>query len=112
MNKIKNIDEIKKSKFYKEPIAWAFGRVNKGIVDTKKTLSVDYAVVNYKENLGSAAVVLWALNECGVKLGLNDSEGVFEIDDKITKKVLVLKQNSIVCEQKDMNNAYIFVIYL
>lgn len=95
MNKIKNIDEfnkfvdeIKKSKFYKEPIAWAFGRVNKGIVDTKKTLSVDYSVVNYKENLGSAAVVLWALNECGVKLGLNDSEVVFEIDDKITKKVL------------------------
>lgn len=95
MNKIKNIDEfnkfvdeIKKSKFYKEPIAWAFGRVNKGIIDTKKTLSVDYAVVNYKENLGSAAVVLWALNECGVKLSLNDSEAVFEIDDKITKKVL------------------------
>lgn len=95
MNKIKNIDEfnkfvdeIKKSKFYKEPIAWAFGRVNKGIVDTKKTLSVDYAVVNYKENLGSAAVVLWALNECGVKLSLNDSEAIFEIDDKITKKVL------------------------
>lgn len=95
MNKIKNIDEfnkfvdeIKKSKFYKEPIAWAFGRANKGIVDTKKTLSVDYAVVNYKENLGSAAVVLWALNECGVKLSLNDSEAVFEIDDKITKKVL------------------------
>lgn len=95
MNKIKNIDEfnkfvdeIKKSKFYKEPIAWAFGRVNKGIVDTKKTLSVDYSVVNYKENLGSAAVVLWALNECGVKLGLNDSEVVFKIDDKITKKVL------------------------
>lgn len=95
MNKIKNIDEfnkfvdeIKKSKFYKEPIAWAFGRVNRGIVDTKKTLSVDYAVVNYKENLSSAAVVLWALNECGVKLSLNDSEAVFEIDDKITKKVL------------------------
>ena len=95
MNKIKNIDEfnkfvdeIKKSKFYKEPIAWAFGRVNKGIIDTKKILSVDYAVVNYKENLGSAAVVLWALNECGVKLSLNDSEAVFEIDDKITKKVL------------------------
>lgn len=95
MNKIKNIDEfnkfvdeIKKSKFYKEPIAWAFGRVNKGIVDTKKTLSVDYAVVNYKENLDSVAVVLWALNECGVKLNLNDSEAVFEIDDKITKKVL------------------------
>ncbi|GKH60280.1 2,3,4,5-tetrahydropyridine-2,6-dicarboxylate N-succinyltransferase [Campylobacter ureolyticus] len=95
MNKIKNIDEfnkfvdeIKKSKFYKEPIAWAFGRANKGIVDTNKTLSVDYAVVNYKENLGSAAVVLWALNECGVKLSLNDSEAVFEIDDKITKKVL------------------------
>lgn len=95
MNKIKNIDEfnkfvdeIKKSRFYKEPIAWAFGRVNIGIVDTKKTLSVDYAVVNYKENLGSAAVVLWALNECGVKLSLNDSEAVFEIDDKITKKVL------------------------
>ena len=95
MNKIKNIDEfnkfvdeIKKSKFYKEPIAWAFGRVNKGIVDTKKTLSVDYAVVSYKENLCSAAVVLWALNECGVKLNLNDSEAVFEIDNKITKKVL------------------------
>ena len=95
MNKIKNIDEfnkfvdeIKKSKFYKEPIAWAFGRVNKGIVDTKKILSVDYAVVNYKENLDSVAVVLWALNECGVKLNLNDSEAVFEIDDKITKKVL------------------------
>lgn len=95
MNKIKNIDEfnkfvdeIKKSKFYKEPIAWAFGRANKGIVDTNKTLSVDYAIVNYKENLGSAAVVLWALNECGVKLSLNDSEAVFEIDDKITKKVL------------------------
>lgn len=95
MNKIKNIDEfnkfvdeIKKSKFYKEPIAWAFGRLNKGIVDTKKILSVDYAVVNYKENLGSAAVVLWALNECGVKLNLNDNEAIFEIDDKITKKVL------------------------
>lgn len=31
---------------------------------------------------------------------------------KLQKKVLVLKQNSIVCEQKDMNNVYTFNIYL
>ncbi|MSN96121.1 2,3,4,5-tetrahydropyridine-2,6-carboxylate N-succinyltransferase [Campylobacter sp. FMV-PI01] len=95
MNMIENMDkfnefvsDIKTKNFYKEPLAWAFGRLNKGIMEPDKILSVDYAVVNFKENFSSAAVILWALNECGVNLDLTKSEFVATLDKKVVSKIL------------------------
>ncbi|WP_407643624.1 tetrahydrodipicolinate N-succinyltransferase N-terminal domain-containing protein [Campylobacter portucalensis] len=82
------VSDIKTKNFYKEPLAWAFGRLNKGIMEPDKILSVDYAVVNFKENFSSAAVILWALNECGVNLDLTKSEFVATLDKKVVSKIL------------------------
>ncbi|PSM51496.1 tetrahydrodipicolinate succinylase [Campylobacter blaseri] len=84
----KFVEDVKTKSFYKEPIAWAIGKVYKGVVEKDKTLSVDYAVVNYKENFGSAAVLLWALNECGTKISTNESEYVANLNKDVVEKAL------------------------
>ncbi|NLK66629.1 MAG: 2,3,4,5-tetrahydropyridine-2,6-carboxylate N-succinyltransferase [Campylobacteraceae bacterium] len=82
------VSEVKTKSFYKEPLIWAFGRVEKGVLEPDKTLSVSYAVVNFKENFGSVAVMLWALNECGIRLDTTKSEAVIELTKEVTTKAL------------------------
>lgn len=84
----KFVSNIKTQKFYKEPLAWAFGRLNKSMLDYSKTLSADYAVINYKQNFKVVAVLLWALNECGKKVDLESSEAVIELDKEVVAKTL------------------------
>lgn len=78
---IKNLDDLKKftdeirsKDGYKDPLAFAIGRVQKG--KSHKSLSVNYSVVNYKENYGSAAVLVWAIEKNGLKIDFSQSECV------------------------------------
>lgn len=80
-------DKIRSQKGYRDPIAWAIGRVNKGM-RCDKVLSVNYAVVNHKESYGCAAIILNALSESGIKVNFNDSEFVTPLALKPTKKAL------------------------
>lgn len=82
----KFIADIKNQSFYKEPFAWGFGRINKGILNSNKILSVDYEILNFKENFTSAAILMWVLNEYGVKF--NGTEVVVELTKEITTKAL------------------------
>jgi len=99
MKNIKNMDDfnefvkkIQKENFYREPIAWGFCRSEKGRVEANRTLSASFAVVNYKENNGSAAVILWALNEYATKksqtLDVGGSELVFTLNEKVLDKII------------------------
>ncbi|OCR96511.1 2,3,4,5-tetrahydropyridine-2,6-carboxylate N-succinyltransferase [Campylobacter fetus subsp. testudinum] len=78
---IKNQDELKKftdkirsKSGYKDPFAFAIGRVQKG--KGGKTISVNYSVVNFKENYGSAAVLTWAIEKNGLKIDFSGTEFV------------------------------------
>ncbi|CZE47607.1 tetrahydrodipicolinate N-succinyltransferase N-terminal domain-containing protein [Campylobacter geochelonis] len=95
MKKIKNkedlnkfVDKIKSQDGYKEPIAWAVARVEKSFLDEEKTLCANYAVINYKENYASFAVLFWALQECGIKVDTKGSEFVAKLDRDVVDKVL------------------------
>ncbi len=65
-------DEIRSKSGYKDPFAFAIGRVQKG--KGGKTISVNYSVVNFKENYGSAAVLTWAIEKNGLKIDFSDTE--------------------------------------
>ncbi|QDS03918.1 2,3,4,5-tetrahydropyridine-2,6-carboxylate N-succinyltransferase [Campylobacter fetus] len=65
-------DEIRSKSGYKDPFTFAIGRVQKG--KGSKTISVNYSVVNFKENYGSAAVLTWAIEKNGLKIDFSDTE--------------------------------------
>ncbi len=65
-------DEIRSKSGYKDPFAFAIGRVQKG--KGGKTISVNYSVVNFKENYGSVAVLTWAIEKNGLKIDFSDTE--------------------------------------
>ena len=85
-------DEIQKSNIYKEAFAWGFARVEKGRVCPQKSLNATYAVVNFRENFKTLALMLWAISEIyaknGKKFSLDDSECVFVLNKKIISKAL------------------------
>jgi 2,3,4,5-tetrahydropyridine-2-carboxylate N-succinyltransferase len=90
---IKNLDDLKKftdeirsQAGYKDPIAFAIGRIIKG--KSAKTISVNYAVVNMNENYGSAAVLNWAIEKNGIKIDNSGSEFVAPINSAITADAL------------------------
>ena len=98
MKDIKNMEDfnafvegIKKESYYREPLAWGFCRSEKGRINANATLSASYAVVNHKENNGSAAVILWAIKEYGIKKSQNldttNSELVVILNKKIVSKI-------------------------
>ncbi|WP_169763706.1 tetrahydrodipicolinate N-succinyltransferase N-terminal domain-containing protein [Campylobacter mucosalis] len=71
---------------YKDPIAFAIGRVERGVVDKSAILSVNYAVVNFKESYLSAAVIIKALRECGVSVDFSGSEFVADFSKDVALK--------------------------
>ncbi|WP_298787860.1 tetrahydrodipicolinate N-succinyltransferase N-terminal domain-containing protein, partial [uncultured Campylobacter sp.] len=46
-------DKIRAEKGYRDPMMWAIGRVFKGRAKEHKSLSVNYAHVNFKDGLVS-----------------------------------------------------------
>ncbi|KEA45685.1 2,3,4,5-tetrahydropyridine-2,6-carboxylate N-succinyltransferase [Campylobacter mucosalis] len=71
---------------YKDPIAFAIGRVERGVVDKSAILSVNYAVVNFKESYLSAAVIIKALRERGVSVDFSGSEFVADFSKDVALK--------------------------
>lgn len=89
---MKNLDEIKKfsENFWsknsiKKPKFWAIGQVEKSLLDSKKTLSVNYAKLNVDENFGFLAVLLDKINQ---NTNFKESEIVLELDEKVVKNTL------------------------
>ncbi|WP_281951592.1 tetrahydrodipicolinate N-succinyltransferase N-terminal domain-containing protein [Nitrosophilus kaiyonis] len=75
----KYVEEIKSSEIYKEPLGFGIARVDRGQKNPDKILQAVYPVINWKENYGSAAIFLKALDECGLGFDKNSSEAVFDV---------------------------------
>lgn len=76
------VDEIKSTDGYREPIAFGIARVDRGQKNAEKVLQANYAVVNWKENYGSAAIFLKALQEANCEIDFSASEFVTTLSDK------------------------------
>jgi len=77
----KLVEEIKSIEGYKEPIAFGIARVDRGQKNSEKILQASYAVVNWKENFGSASIFIKALMESGSQIDFTHSEFVATIND-------------------------------
>jgi len=70
----KFVEEVKNSEIYKEPLGFGIARVDRGQKNPDKILQAVYPVINWKENYGSAAIFLKALDECSLGYDKNSSE--------------------------------------
>ena len=77
---IKQIEQISN---YKKPKAFGIARLDKGQINKDKVLQASFALVNYEQNYGSAAILLNAFMKRGIEVDFNKSEFVAElkIDD-------------------------------
>ena len=76
------VEEIKNSEGYREPVAFGIARVDRGQKHADKVLQANYAVVNWRENYGSAAIFLRALRESRVEVDVSGSEFVATLSDE------------------------------
>jgi len=82
------IEEIKGSEGYREPIAFGIARVDRGQKNAEKVLQANYAVVNWQENYGSAAVFIKALQEAKCQVDCSGSEFVATINDNFVQNAM------------------------
>jgi 2,3,4,5-tetrahydropyridine-2-carboxylate N-succinyltransferase len=75
------VSEVESQAGYKKPIAFGIARVDRGQKNADKILQANFAVVNWNENFGSAAIFIKALQESGVNVDFSGSEFVTTIDD-------------------------------
>ena len=92
---IKSVDEFKDlvasveaQEGYRKPIAFGIARVDRGQKNADKILQANFAVVNWNENFGSAAVFIKALQEAGVEVDFSRSEFVTTIDDRFVSNAM------------------------
>ena len=92
---IKSIDEFKDlvasveaQEGYRKPIAFGIARVDRGQKNADKILQANFAIVNWNENFGSAAVFIKALQEAGVEVDFSGSEFVTTIDDRFVANAM------------------------
>jgi len=75
------IDEIQSAEGYRRPVAFGIARVDRGQLHADKVLQANFAVVNWNENFGSAAVFIRALQEARVAVDFSGSEFVATLND-------------------------------
>jgi len=85
------IKEVKAStKGYRDPLAFGIARVDRGQKNHDKILQAVFPVVNWKENLGSAAIFIGALKEAGVEVDFSDSEFVCDATKEFVENAIAL----------------------
>jgi len=77
----KLVEDVKSSEGYREPIAFGIARVDRGQKNAEKVLQANYAIVNWQENFGSAAIFIKALQEAKCSVDCSGSEFVATIND-------------------------------
>ena len=84
----KLVEDVKSSEGYREPIAFGIARVDRGQKNAEKVLQANYAVVNWQENFGSAAVFMKALQEAKCTVDCSGSEFVATINDNFVHNAM------------------------
>ncbi len=82
------IAEIEAQKDYRRPVAFGIAKVDRGQKSADKVLQANFAIVNWDENFGSAAVFIKSLQEAGVEVDFSGSEFVTTIDDRFVTNAL------------------------
>ena len=82
------IEKITNQEGYKQPIAFGIARVDRGQKSADKILQANFAVVNWQENYGSAAIFIEALNQAGIRVDNTKSEFVATINEGFVKYAL------------------------
>ena len=84
----KLVDETKAQDGYREPIAFGIARVDRGQLNVESVLQANYAIVNWNENFGSAAIFIKALQEAGVDVDFSNDEFVATLNDRFVSNAM------------------------
>jgi len=82
------VAEVTGQEGYKEPIAFGIARVDRGQKNADKILQANYALINWGENFGSAAVFIKALQETNCEVDFSGSEFVATINDNFISNAM------------------------
>jgi len=73
---------------YREPIAFGIARVDRGQKNAEKILQANFGLINWKENYGSAAVFIAALQEAKCPVDFTGSEFVTTINENFVSNAM------------------------
>ena len=82
------VTEVTSQEGYKEPIGFGIARVDRGQKNAEKILQANFGLINWKENFGSAAVFIKALQESGVEVDFSGSEFVSTLSDTFVQNAM------------------------
>lgn len=82
------VEAVKAQSGYREPIAFGIARVDRGQKNADKVLQANYALINWKENFGSAAVFIKALQQARCEVDFSGSEFVATLNDSFVNNAM------------------------
>ena len=82
------VAEVTSQAGYKEPMAFGIARVDRGQKNAEKILQANFGLINWKENFGSAAVFIKALQEAKCDVDFTGSEFVATINDNFVQNAM------------------------
>jgi len=82
------VTEVTSQAGYREPMAFAIARVDRGQKNAEKVLQANFGLINWKENFGSAAVFIKALQEVKCDVDFSGSEFVATINDNFVQNAM------------------------
>ena len=82
------VDEVEREQGYRRAIGFGICRVDLGQKNPNKVLQATYPVINWKENYGTLAVFVKALQESGASIDFSQSELVYSITPTFIEAVL------------------------
>jgi 2,3,4,5-tetrahydropyridine-2-carboxylate N-succinyltransferase len=84
----KLVTEVTAQKGYREPMAFGIARVDRGQKNAEKILQANFGLINWKENFGSAAVFVKALQEAKCTVDFSGSEFVATINENFVQNAM------------------------
>jgi len=82
------VAEVTETEGYREPIAFGIARVDRGQKNAEKVLQANYALINWNENFGSAAVFIKSLQEAHCAVDFSGSEFVATLNDGFVQNAM------------------------
>jgi len=82
------VAEVTSQTGYKEPMAFGIARVDRGQKNAEKILQANFGLINWKENYGSAAVFIKALEEAKCNVDFSGTEFVATINDNFVQNAM------------------------
>jgi len=82
------VAEVTSQEGYREPVAFGIARVDRGQKNAEKVLQANFGLINWKENFGSAAVFIKALQEAKCTVDFSGSEFVATINDNFVQNCM------------------------